>query len=378
MRLQQRPVAQDRVRGAVGDHFSAVEQDHGIKFADMIGVAYDDPKWELFLDQLAVKDMTAMAGENFGQPALDRVAKPANQNSDGPAGPQGNYPFGEKYSTTVHVGEAVAAATFNTDLVARRGSFIAEDCLFAGKTQLWSPGANLHRTPFSGRNFEYYSEDSILSYLMGAAQTKAMQAKGVNAAIKHFVANNQETNRASLCTFMNEQGYRQNSLKGFEGAFTKGGALATMMSFNRVGLSTVYQNAATLKNVLRGEWGFKGVTITDSAKGQTDILTVPCLVAGTDTFNADAGRSTDLLKYLVKNKDGYVLQELRRANKNFYYAMANSNLVNGLTRETVVHDFVPWWQNALLGIEICLGVLAGLCAVMYLVSLAANKNRRAK
>lgn len=354
----------------------AIAQDHGIKFADMIGVAYDDPKWELFLDQLTLQQMTSITGENFGQPAIDSVSKPANANSDGPAGPQGNYRFGEKYATTVHVGEVVAAATWNIDLVAQRGSFIGEDCLFVGTTQLWSPGADLHRTPFSGRNFEYYSEDSVLSYLMSAAQTCAMQAKGVNAAIKHFVGNDQETNRTGLCTFATEQGFRQNSLKGFEGAFTKGGALGTMMSTNRIGLETMYQNAATCTGVLRDEWGFKGVTITDSVKGDKSVYAVACLVAGTDTFNADTGRSTELLKYLVKNKDGYVLQELRRANKNFYYAMAQSNLVNGLTREMVVQNFVPWWQYAMLGINIALGAFTALFAVLFVFSSAAGKKGR--
>ncbi len=354
----------------------ALEQDHGIKFADMVGVAYDDPKWEQFLDQLTLQQMTSIAGENFGQPAIDSISKPANANSDGPAGPQGNYRFGEKYATTVHVGEAVAAATWNTELIAQRGSFIGEDCLFVGTTQLWSPGANLHRTPFSGRNFEYYSEDSVLSYLMGASQVAAMQAKGVNAAIKHFVANDQETNRAGLCTFASEQAYRQNSLKGFEGAFTKGGALGTMMSFNRIGLETMYQNAATCTGVLRDEWGFKGVTITDSVKGAKDVYTMPCLVAGSDTFNADTGRATEILKYLVKNKDGYVLQALRRANKNFYYAMANSNLVNGLTRETAVQDFVPWWQTAMRCIIGVLGALTVLFAALYTVSALKQKKGR--
>ena len=356
----------------------AVEEDHGIKFADMIGVAYDDPKWEEFLDQLSLQQMTSIVGENFGQPAVDTVSKPANSNSDGPAGPQGNYPFGENYSTTVHVGEVVAASTWNTDILAARGSFIAEDCLFVGTTQLWSPGANLHRTPFSGRNFEYYSEDSVLSYLLGAVQVAAMQAKGVNTAIKHFVANDQETNRAGLCTFASEQGFRQNSLKGFEGAFTKGGALATMMSFNRIGLQTMYQNAATVTGVLRNEWGFKGVTITDSVKGSKEVYTVACLIAGTDTFNADSGRSTEVLKYLVKNKDGYVMQALRRANRNYYYAMANSNLVNGLSRETVVQDFVPWWQTALKTIDISLAVLTLGFTVLFIISLSKKRAERKK
>ena len=149
-----------------------------------------------------------------------------------------------------------------------------------------------------------------------------------------------------------------------------------MMSFNRIGLQTMYQNAATVTGVLREEWGFKGVTITDSVKGSKEVYTVPCLVAGSDTFNADTGRSTEILKYLVKNKDGYVLQALRRANKNFYYAMANSNLVHGLTRETVVQDFVPWWQTVMKAIDVTLGVLTVLFATLFVISAVSEKKGR--
>lgn len=343
------------------------EADNGLSLVDMKGVPFDDDEtWNKFLDQLALNDLTSIIGENFGQPAVQSVGKPANTNSDGPAGPQGTYPYGEQYSTTVHVGECVAAATWDTELLAQRGHFIAEDCLFVGKTQLWSPGANLHRTPFSGRNFEYYSEDSTLSYLLSAAQTSAMQAQGVNAAIKHFCANDQETNRAGLCVFMSEQTLRQGPLRGFEGAFTQGGALGTMMSFSRLGCTKMYQSAAALTGVLREEWGFQGVTITDSVKGETDVNTVACLVAGTDTFNADPARSSEVLKYLVANKDGYVLQCLREANKRFYFAMANSNLMNGLTADTVVSDFVPWWQNALYVGCTVLGVMTVASAAGFI------------
>lgn len=352
------------------------EKDSQLKFADMHGVAFDDPKWETFLNQLSLADMTSIVGENFGQGAVKAVNKPANANSDGPAGAQGQYRYGDKGASTVHVGEAVAASTWDTELLKRRGNFIAEDCLFVGTQQLWSPGANIHRTPFSGRNFEYYSEDSILSYIMSAAQTAGMQERGTNAAIKHFCANDQETNRAGLCVFMTEQTYRQGPLKGFEGAFTRGGALGTMMSFSRIGCVKMYQDAATLTGVLRKEWGFEGVTITDSVKGETSVYTIPCLAAGTDTFNADAGRSTEVLKYLVANKDGYVLSALREANKRFYYAMANSNLMNGISSETVVSDFIPWWHYALYAVSIILGILTAAAGVLFGYSIYKRSGYR--
>ncbi|MFA9376408.1 MAG: glycoside hydrolase family 3 C-terminal domain-containing protein [Lachnotalea sp.] len=338
-----------------------------LKLIDMRDVPFDDDNtWNQFLNQLTISDLSSIVGENFGQPAVATIGKPANTNTDGPDGAQSNYKYGSQSAPTMHVNEVVAASTWNKDLVAERGGFIAEDCLFNGTTQLWSPGANLHRTPFSGRNFEYYSEDSIMSYTMSAVQAEAMQAKGVNVAIKHFCANDQETNRTDLSMFMTEQAYRQGPLKGFEGAFTKGGALGTMLSFSSVGGLQMYQDQASLTQVLRNEWGFKGVTITDSAKGETDVPTISSLVAGTDTFNADTGRASEVKKYLLATKDGYVLQSLRESNKRFYYAMVHSNLINGLTQDSDIVEFTPWWQPALYAIIGVFGVAMIGAATMFI------------
>lgn len=350
-----------------------LEAQNNLSLSDMVGIDYEDETWDKFIDQLSLQDLTTIIGENFGQKAITSVTKPINKNNDGPAGTQGNYPFGDNAPATVHVGQAVAAATWDQELLTARGNFIGEDCLFVGTQQLWCPGADLHRTPFSGRNFEYYSEDSIFTYLMGAAETKGMQEKGLNASIKHFCGNDQETNRSGLSQFMTEQAYRQGPLKGFEGAFTKGGALATMMSFSRIGCHIIYQDAATLRQVLRDEWGFAGVNITDSVKGITNVNTLLALAAGTDTFNADEGRASEVLKYVVANKDGYLLQCLREANKHFYYAMANSSLVNGLSSETVVSDFIPWWQYALYGLQIILAFLTLLFVILSFRSVSITK-----
>lgn len=350
-----------------------------LRLIDMKDVPFeDDETWNRFLDQLSLSDLSAIPGENFGQPAIASIGKPANTNTDGPGGSQGNYSYGSKASATQHVSEIVAAATWNQELLAQRGSFIAEDCLFSGTMQLWSPGANLHRTPFSGRNFEYYSEDSILSYLLSAVQTRAMQEKGLNASIKHFCANDQETNRTGLATLMNEQTFRQGPLKGFEGAFTEGGALGTMLSCSRVGLRLSYEDKATLTQVLRNEWGFQGVTITDSVKGAENLPTIPCLIAGVDTFNADANRGTEIKKYLASNQDGYVLQCLREANKRFYFAAVNSNLMNGLTAEVAVTGFVPWWQTALKAAVGVLGVATLACAGMFVFQCCRVRGKEEK
>ena len=162
--------------------------------------------------------MVSNVDECWGQPAVESVLKPANINQDGPGGVAGPYlpdilgetstasPFGGGIgSGTAYVGQMVAASSWNTELLAKRGAFIAEDCLFSDVSQLWCPGGNTHRTPFSGRNYEYYSEDGVLAYLMAAAEVKAMQDKGAAAAIKHFALNDMETNRQGVSTFLNEQ-----------------------------------------------------------------------------------------------------------------------------------------------------------------------------
>jgi len=342
-----------------------------LKLVEMREIPYDDARWDTFINQLTIDNMTSMIGENFGQGAITSIGKVVNKNSDGPAGPQSGY---NGHAPTVRVNEVVAASTWNREILAERGSFIAEDCLFGNTTQLWSPGCNIHRTPFSGRNFEYYSEDSIMSYLCSVAQTEAMQEKGCNAAPKHFAGNDQETNRGGLCIYGMEQAFRQGPFKGFEGAFTVGGALGTMMSCSRIGNHEVYAYKNLLTDMLREEWGFKGITITDSVANWTaKNPTFVSLVAGTDTFNARVACGSEVKMYLVQNRDGYMLQQLRTAAKHFFYAMSRSNIVNGLSAETEVEDFVPWWKPAMTGIQVGIGVITAGCLAMYVVSVVKNR-----
>ncbi|MBQ4381878.1 MAG: glycoside hydrolase family 3 protein, partial [Oscillospiraceae bacterium] len=196
--------------------------DNGIKLVNMHGVPYDDPLWEDFLDQLTLDEMLSTVCGSWSQNPVEKVMKPQNKNQDGPGGVSGPYlpdilgatatatdMGGGTESGTAYVGEAVAAATWSTEMLARRGDFIAEDCLFSDVMQIWCPGGNTHRTPFSGRNYEYFSEDGTLAYLLAAAESKAMQAKGVVAAIKHLALNEMEDDRQGVSTFLTEQAFRE-------------------------------------------------------------------------------------------------------------------------------------------------------------------------
>ena len=371
---------------------SSVKQgvDSGIKLINMHGVPYDDPMWEQFLDQLTLDDMVSNVDECWGQPAVESVLKPANINQDGPGGVAGPYlpdilgetstasPFGGGIgSGTAYVGQMVAASSWNTEMLAKRGDFIAEDCLFSDVSQLWCPGGNTHRTPFSGRNYEYYSEDGVLAYLMAAAEVKAMQDKGAAAAIKHFALNDMETNRQGVSTFLNEQAAREIYFKCFEGAFVKGGATSTMTAYNRIGCTYIGHSASLLKNVLRGEWGFDGATISDAAFGNY-MHAVEGVVAGTDFWclQMNGGRGSALKDAIVSNDDGYLYEKLRESQHGTYYMFANSNLINGLSSNMKYVVHTPWWQTALFALDGVLAVAAlALCAA-YVVSTYGKKKEQ--
>ena len=339
--------------------------DHGITAVSMRGVPYDDPLWEQFIDQLSIDELCSVLLDQNGSAEVLSVNMRETTHGDGPDGSDNQYEYGNKGHATAYANQIVAAATWNIDLVAERGDLIAEDCLYNGVNQLWAPGANIHRTPFSGRNFEYYSEDPALSYYYAAAQTRAMKDKGLNTTIKHFVANDQETNRYGVSTFMTEQTMRETCLRAFEGALGGNNSTGVMTSFNRLGME--YSGASeALFYVLRNEWGFKGLAITDASGTISYIHTLESVVAGSDLFCMDKEvRITDLLNAIRKDVDGTILGAVRRANKNYYYAFVNSAAMNGVTSTTKLVPSMPWWKTAIIVLDAALAVGTAAFAALY-------------
>lgn len=357
---------------------------NNLSFINMRGVPYtDDETWNKFLDQLTLDDMLAITIDSFASPEIQNVNKPSNFNNDGPDGIRGKYKKYDEEGKAIegidgecmtYPNEVILAAAFNPRLLAERGRLLGEESMFASCPQLWSPGANLHRTPFGGRNFEYYSEDSMLNYLCLSIEVKAMQAKGVVASIKHFTGNNQETNRVGLATFSNEQAFRENDLRGFEGGFTKGGASGTMTAYNRIGLRAATLHTEMQENVLRGEWGFKGVIISDAIR--EPMHPVESLIGGNDMFcmsyNVDKVKS---IRDEIEKGDGYLLNELREANKHYYYAYCNSNLANGLTSTMRVQTLTHWWEKLLYAMIGSFGVLSCCAVALYIVGLIGKSKQ---
>lgn len=341
------------------------KQDNGISFIDMKDVPLDDPKWEEFIDQMSVTELAQITGDKMGMDMIESIDLPAYAGGDGPDGHQ---------QGTLFNAEMVASSTFSKEMLRLRGDYIAEESYWIGFRQIYAPGANIHRTPYSGRNFEYYSEDSIMSYLCGEVQTLAMAQKGCVGTIKHFCGNDQETNRHGVATFMTEQTLRQGPLKGFEGALQAGHSLATMTAFNRIGCVPSAADYEIHTVVLRQEWGFTGINMTDSSKDSASYMgTADSLHAGTNQFNNDPGRVAEATSLLTKNKDGHIWSKLRETAKYYLYTMSRSNLINGLSKEVVVENYTPWWKPAMIGLNVGVAVLYVVSLAMFLVTTCGKK-----
>lgn len=348
--------------------------DSGLQLADMYGLDYDDPLWDTFINQIPLADLIANTMENGGIGENLSIGSPATSNGDGPDGIAGN----------AYVNESVAAASWSKEMLAKRGYYMGEDAVLAKSAhQVWCPGINTHRTPFGGRNFEYYSEDPILAYELSAAQTAEMEAKGVSVGPKHFFANDQETWRTGVSTFGNEQGFREIQLRAFEGAFTKGGASSVMTCFNRVGLTWIGHSSDIQDGILRGEWGFQGFVITDAAGVNSYMHSVDALMNGTDMFCYTSGAAGDsrikkINAAIRENDDGSIVEQLKEINHRIFYTYAHSHLMNGLASAYDIVSVTPWWQPVILGGNIALIVITAGLYALFLVNEKKKKTKEVK
>lgn len=237
------------------------EADNGLTFADMSGLDYDDPQWDALLDELTITEMHDLFKRaGYTTSAMPSIEKERTYDFDGPAGIV-NYVSG--WSSFGYPSEVILASTWNTDLAEQMGQLVGEDGLRADIQGWYAPSMNLHRTALSGRNFEYYSEDSLISGKMGAAEVRGARSKGMFVYIKHFAVNDQETNRSTTCTWLTEQALRELYLKPFEITIKEGGATGVMGSMNRIGYRYTVGSYPLMTQLLRNEWGFKGGVVTD-------------------------------------------------------------------------------------------------------------------
>lgn len=231
-------------------------------------VAKDESLWEPFLDQFTVEEMIALITDcGYETPAIDRLGVPKTSDNDGPSSIKGSGGLLYQDSGLAFPVSTVLACTWNDELAEEFGECIGQEGIELGTHVWYAPGCNIHRSPMGGRNNEYYSEDPLLSGKMSAAVTRGVQSKGIIVTVKHFVANDQETNRQSngLYTWLNEQSLREIYAEPFEISVKEGNARGIMTAYNRIGAEWCGGSKALLIDLLREEWGFDGFVITDAS-----------------------------------------------------------------------------------------------------------------
>ena len=293
---------------------------NGLKLTDLRGKSYDDAQWDKLLDQLSIDDMVNLIGVGgYQSVAVASVGKTQQVDCDGPASINNN--FTGKASIGFPAG-VVIAATWNTDLAKEFGRSIGQMADEMDVSGWYAPAMNIHRSAFAGRNFEYYSEDGFISGKMAANAILGAAESGVYAFMKHFAMNDQETHRTDmLCTWSNEQAMREIYFKPFEISVKEGHCGAVMSAFNYIGNKYAAATTELQNTVLRGEWGFRGMVLTDYFGGygyqDADIL----IRNGNDFCLTP--QATDFSKVSDTTSATSVLA-MRQACKNILYTTANS------------------------------------------------------
>lgn len=338
---------------------------NGVKLADLRGLDYDDPAWDSLLDQLTVEEMDSLiALAGYQTQEIASVGKIDTVECDGPVAINNSFTG----NATIGFPPAVVIAnTWNVDLAYEFGN---EMGIMANEMDVngwYAPGMNTHRSAFGGRNFEYYSEDGLLSGKIAAQVVAGSMNQGIYPFIKHFALNDQESNRLSmLCTWANEQAIREIYLKPFEYAVKEGGTTAVMAGLNYIGPVAAGSSNSLLNVVLRNEWGFQGMVITDyfgmygfqNADQQIRNGCDGCLVA------------YDVEEAHVKEQSASGVQAMRNASHNIMYTVVNSSAYeNGGVKET------PTWVIAIYVIDV---LLAAVFVIAEVVMIRNYKKRKSE
>ncbi|RHU99822.1 beta-glucosidase [Blautia sp. OM07-19] len=338
--------------------------DNGLTLADMRDADYDDPRWEKLLDQLTVDEMAnmiAMAG--YQTAAMDSVGKVATLDFDGPAAINNNFTGVGSIGFPI---EVVVASTWNKELAQAWGECMGKISQEMGAEGWYAPGMNTHRTAFGARNYEYFSEDGVLAGNMGANAVEGARKYGVYSYIKHFAL--YEGNAKMVSVWSNEQAIREIYLKPFEISVKQGGANAVMVSWSFLGDKWTGECSNLMNTVLRDEWGFRGMALTDFFRnnGHGFMNADAALANGVDamlsTFNGEENN-------VANPEHPTSVLQMRNACKNVMYTVVSSWAYDGEHEETGMEN----WKKAGIGIDI---VIALFMAGMEVLVIRGYKKRK--
>ena len=345
-----------------------VSDEYGeLTLAMLIGADYDDERWDALVSQMSVDELWNLVSQSgYLSYGIESIACPQVTLKDGPAGISATL-TGGNVSCMSYPSELVLASTWNVDLVYEVGVMVGEDSINAEIAVWYAPAMDIHRTAYSGRNFEYYSEDSYLSGTMAAAEVSGAMEKGVIVTIKHFALNDQETNRMGGAMLACEQAIREIYLEAFEMAVVDGGATGVMVGMNRIGATWTGGHYGLVTEVLRNEWGFEGFTTTDQASFSSfDYCDIrEGLAAGTDMW---LNVSESMWELSDEELTATVLSQAHEAAHHILYAYANSNAMNGISEgasieltASTVSWLLPLAWVLLVVLAWCFYKLACLC-----------------
>ncbi len=327
-----------------------------LQLVDLRGLDYDDPKWEELLNQLTVSEMEDLIALGGYQTApVDSIGKVNTYDCDGPASINNNF---TGQGSIGFCGAVMLGSTWNTECTYKFGTSIGRMADELETSGWYAPAMNNHRSAFSGRNFEYYSEDGVLAGYMSAAAIKGAEEHGVYAYIKHFALNDQETGRNTmLCTWSTEQAIREIYLRPFEIAVKEGGADAVMSSFNYIGTTWAGGNNALLNKVLRDEWGFVGMVLTDYF-GVYGYMNADQAIRNGNDFclvNYETGTNR-----LADKTSATSVIAMRQASKNILYTVVNSRAYE----EENLNPGMPAWQILMIVVDVIVVALLAVWEVM--------------
>lgn len=321
---------------------------NGLKLVDLRGVDYNDPKWDDLLDQMTIEDMQQLIGfGGYQTAAVSSIEKVRTNDCDGPASINNNF---TGVGSVGFPAATLIGMTWSKELAHAFGDSIGEMANEMDTSGWYGPAMNIHRTAFAGRNFEYYSEDGVLSGVMASNAIKGAQEHGVYAYMKHFALNDQEGNRTSMAaTWSNEQAIREIYLRPFEMSVKDADSHAVMSSFNYIGNRWAGGCSELLKNVLRGEWGFVGFVETDYF-GVYGYMTADQGVRnGSDLMLCTTGNDFNTVTVLTNGSK----QALREASKNILYTVVNSRAY----AEENLNPGMPKWKIIMIGADVIVALL---------------------
>ena len=339
--------------------------DNGLTLADMRDADYDDPRWEKLLDQLTVDEMAnmiAMAG--YQTAAMDSVGKVATLDFDGPAAINNNFTGVGSIGFPI---EVVVASTWNKELAQAWGECMGKISQEMGAEGWYAPGMNTHRTAFGARNYEYFSEDGVLAGNMGAKAVEGARKYGVYSYIKHFAL--YEGNAKMVSVWSNEQAIREIYLKPFEISVKQGGANAVMVSWSFLGDKWTGESSNLMNTVLRDEWGFRGMALTDFFRnnGHGFMNADAALANGVDamlsTFNGEENN-------VANPEHPTAVLQMRNACKNVMYTVVSSWAYDGEHEKTGMEN----WKKAGIGIDIVIALFMAGMEVLVIREYKKRKN----